>query len=308
MLFAKNALGFEICPDGVRMALVGGRRDMPGLEAFGVASFPADTVRLSLRELNIQNPALFVAGVREAYLKLLTKVERVSVSLPDSIGRVMLLELETRFKGKDEGADIIRWKLKKTFPFDISEAHLDYQVVHEKETGEISTLVSLISRQVLNQYEELLAEAGLQPNRIDFNTSNLFSLFTKRLAIVENGAVLAWYGSVVSVMIFYGGVLEFYRAKEISGSTFEANRVFREINSSLLVYHDRHPGHAINEVFCVTSNDDTDSFKAIVAEATGQEPILLDVERAVARKNGFAADRHTLHTLTAALGAAIRNL
>ncbi|KAF0218292.1 MAG: type IV pilus assembly protein [Geobacteraceae bacterium] len=308
MLFAKKALGIEISQEGVKMALVGGKRDLLSLDAYGAAPFPADTVKFSLREANIHNPAAFVAGIRETYLKLLTSTVRASVSLPDSIGRVMLMDLETRFKSKAEGADIIRWKLKKSFPFDINEAHLDYQVLRENDSGEISALVSLISRQVLNQYEDLFAEAGLQPNRIDFTTFNLFNLFSKRLELAENAAVMICYGEVISIMIFYGGTLEFYRTKDIPGGMIEANRVFREISNSLLVYGDRHPGHSMQEVFCIAYNEDAEAFSAVVTEATGLEPVLLDVERIVARKNGFAADRKTLHTLTAALGAAIRNL
>ena len=114
MLFSKKALGLEICADGARIALVEGGR-MPALSAYGSASFPADTVRFSLKESNVLNPAAFVAAVREMYLKLLTRVRRVSVSLPDSAGRAMILDVETRFKSRDEGADITRWKMKKNF-------------------------------------------------------------------------------------------------------------------------------------------------------------------------------------------------
>lgn len=305
MLFSRKALGLEIGPEGLKAALVGGNRETLRLHATGTAVFPADTIRFSLKEPNIQNQAAFVAGVKETYLRLLTKVERVSVSLPDSIGRVMLLDLETRFKNKEEGANIIRWKLKKSFPFDVNEAHLDFQVLLEKESGEISALVSLISRNVLHQYEELLAEAGLQPNQIDFTSFNLYSLFSRRLDIAENAAVLICYDDIVSILIFYGGLLTFYRAKEVPGGMREANRVFREINSSLLVYNDKFPLYSINEVFYITSHFDAEAFGAVVAEAMGQEPILLDISRVV--ETSDSVDKTGLYSFAAALGAATRN-
>jgi len=37
----------------------------------------------------------------------------------------MLLDLETRFRSHEEGAGIIRWKLKKHSSLDIQETHLD---------------------------------------------------------------------------------------------------------------------------------------------------------------------------------------
>src|SRR6266540_3197049 len=166
MLFSDKALGLEICQDGARMVLIGGKAHAPTLYAYQAASFPPDTLKLSMREENIKNPAVFVSTIRDSYLKLLTGTSRISVSLPDSIGHIVLLDLETRFRAREEGAEMIRWKLKKNFPIDVNELHLDFQVLQERESGEVSTLVSLVSRQVIHQYEEILVEAGLQPNNI----------------------------------------------------------------------------------------------------------------------------------------------
>ncbi|HEX9023073.1 MAG TPA: pilus assembly protein PilM [Geobacteraceae bacterium] len=308
MLFSKKALGLEICGEGALIAFVEGGKGMPVLKACGSAPFPANTVRFSLKENNVLNPALFVATIRELYLKLLTGVRRVSVSLPDSAGRAMLLDVETRFKSRNEGADIIRWKLKKSFPFDINECHLDYQVIGEKETGEISLLVSLISRQVLLQYEDLLAEAGLEPNRIDFTTFNLYHLFSQRLELAENSMLITSHGAALGMLIFYGGLLEFYRAKELPVGSLETNRAFRELNSSVIVYQEKYPAHAPSEAFCIHSGDNGEAFSAMVAEATRLEPVILDVERAIDLGRSHAVDKKTLAMLTAALGAAARNL
>jgi type IV pilus assembly protein PilM len=308
MLFARKALGLDISQEGMRFALVGGTRDLPRLDAFLTAPLPVETMRFSLREPNIINPTSFVTALREAYLRLLTPVKRVSLSLPDSIGRVLLLDLETRFKSRDEGADIIRWKLKKSLPFDIGEVHLDYQVLTEKETGEVATLVAIISRQVVTQYEDLLAEVGLEPNRIDFATFNIYNLHEHRLDLTEYVAFMAYHGRTLSILVFNDGILEFYRAKELVGASLDADRVFREISSSLLVHQEKHPAHTLKKVFCSASMEESETFCAVAAEAVGLEPALLDMERLVSRKEGLSADRGTLYLLSGALGAATRNL
>ncbi|HTP64007.1 MAG TPA: pilus assembly protein PilM [Geobacteraceae bacterium] len=308
MLFSKKALGLEICHDGARIALVEGRKAAPLLAAFGSASFPADTMRFSMRESNVLNPAAFVAAIRELHLRLLTKVRRVSVSLPDATGRAMLLDVETRFRSRQEGIDIIRWKLKKNFPFDINEIHLDYQVAGVGETGEITLLVALISRQVVRQYEDLLLEAGLEADQIDFTTFNLYRLFAQRLELAESSTLITCHGGSLGVLIFHDGRLEFCRVKELSAGSLEPNRVFREINSSFLVFKEKYPAHIPTEAFCVHTGDDTEAFCALIAEATGLEPVLLDVERAVDRGNSSSPDKKTLRTLASALGAAARSL
>lgn len=308
MLFANDALGVEICQEEARLAFIEGKRSQPRLAAYIISSFAPDTVRLSTKEPNVLNPMAFVASIRESHSRLLTKAKRVSVSLPDSIGRVMLLDLETRFKSREEGADLIRWKLKKSIPFDINEVHLDYQVLQEKETGEVSTLVAFIARQVVKQYEELLLEAGLLPIRIDFTTFNRYRMFAERFDFVEYAAFLTYYGKTLSILIFNGGVLEFIRTKDISGTALDADRIFREINSSLLVYQERYPGHVVNQAFCSAAIEEAETFRAIVAETIGLEPVSLHGESAVTLKDGLTVDRRTMQLLTAPIGAAMRNL
>jgi len=172
----------------------------------------------------------------------------------------------------------------------------------------MAILASLIARPVVRQYEDLLVEAGLEPNRIDFTTFNLYRLFSGRLELADNSILITCCGGVIGILIFSGGVLEFYRAKEMPGDVFDPNRIFREINSSYLAYQGKYPGHSPTEAFCVYSADDAAAFCALVAEATGLEPVVLDVERIVPRESVLAVDRKTLRALTAALGAATRNL
>jgi len=308
-MFARKSLGLEIYPDGIRLALIAGSRSKPVVEAFDTAPLHADTIRISLREANILDPGKFVATVRDTHLRLLTKTVRTSVSLPDAAGRVILLDLDTRFKSRDEAGDIIRWKLKKNFPFDINDAHFDFQQVQERETGEIVVLVSLICRQVLAQYEELLAEAGLEPNNIDFTTFGIYELFADRFSLDNDYGFICYFNGVVSVLIFREGALEFYRTKELSTATFTPNRVYREISSSLLVHQDKHPGVSLGKIYCLTSYDQVEEFKGLVAEATSQEPVLLDVERVLSRSATCSTvDRNALYAMSAACGAALRNL
>jgi type IV pilus assembly protein PilM len=304
MLFSKSALGLEIASDGLRFSLVSGGK-APRLDAGLYAPLPAGTLQLSRREANVTHPQAFVAQVREAHGRLLTKEKTVSVSLPDATGRVVLLDLESRFKNREEGLDIIRWKLKKSLPFDISQVHLDYQTLAEKENGAVALLVSLISRQVVGQYEELLLAAGLEPKYLDFTSFNLYRLFAPRLEISENGAFVTYYGGAMTVLIFYGGVLSFYRTKETVG---EAQNLYREVNSSFLVYRDRHPGQALGEVFCMAGASEAEAFRSLVAEASGLEPVLLDLDRMVSLGRGLSLDRAALHGLAGSLGAALRSL
>lgn len=309
MLFSKKALGLEICRKGLRMAVLEGRRGgSPKLCAAGIDSFDAETLRFSQREPNVLNPAAFVAKVKDNHLKLLTRVHRISVSLPDSVGRIMLLDLETRFRNRDEGADIIRWKLKKSFPVDINDIHLDYQVLRRKETGETVVLVALIAREVVRQYEELLLEAGLEAARIGFTSFNLYRLFARRLALAENAFFLTYFGRTVGIMALRDGVLDFCRSKEIRSPTFDSERVFREITGSLLAYRERNQAHTVHEVFCASTGSAARDFRDLVAEATGSEPKMLKSAAAISPREDIVCDAALFDLLSASAGAAMGDL
>ena len=300
---SKKGLGLELSSQGVSFAMAAGGKSLR-LEAGLSLPFPPGTLQLSRREPNVINPQAFVGKLREAHQRLLTQERAVSVSLPEATGRVMLLDLEARFKNREEGLDIIRWKLKKSFPFDISTVHLDYQTLAVRENGSVSLLVSLISRSVVTQYEELLIEAGLEPKFIDFSSFNLYRLFSPRLELSENGAFISYYRGALTVLIFHGGVLSFYRTKETTGET---QNLYREVNSSFLVYNDKHPGQVVSEVFCLAGVDEAEVFRSLVAEASGLEPVLLDLDRVVSADPGLGLDKAALHALAGSLGAAVRS-
>ncbi|WP_298438138.1 pilus assembly protein PilM [Geobacter sp.] len=297
----------DISPHGVNLAALGGSAKAPRLLACSSAAFPEGTLRIVHREPNVLDPAVFVGTIREAYNRLLMKTRQVSVSLPDASGHVMLLDLETRFRSHEEGRDIIRWKLKKSVPYDVSDIHLDYQILREKENGELSVLVAIISLQVVTQYEDLILEAGMQPNRIDFTTFNLCRPFARRLEMSEASLLVAYHEGVLSILVFSEGVLEFFRTKELGGAELDMNRVFMEVNSSLLLYRDKNPGHEVKEAFFLGGGE-TPLFRAVISEACGIEPQTPEIGRIIAISDAIPGGSESVAPLAAALGAAMRNL
>jgi type IV pilus assembly protein PilM len=308
MLFARKSLGVEINPSGVAFALLGGSASSPRLERVAYAPMASGAVRVSLREPNILDPQSFSDAVRGAYNLLLHNGTRLSITLPDAVGRIMMLDVEGRFKSRAEGLDIIRWKLKKNIPFDIADTHLDYQQLSVRENGDMALMVALVSRAVIGQYEELLVTAGFTPARIDFNSFNLYRAFEGRLAPQDDVTLISFYDGTLSILVFAEGVLEFQRIKDLSGSHGVDSRVYMEINSSLMVYRDRFPERVVQHVSCIASPDVAREFCSMVAEATGCAPTLLEVKSVVKPADTAPADQESLFPYTTAIGAALRSL
>jgi type IV pilus assembly protein PilM len=306
-LFRKSAIGIEITPFGIKAVLMHGRRAMPILDRYSSTPFQSEVIKCSLRDPNVLDAAAFVAATRESVNSLLSRESRVSVSLPDQSGRVLLVDLESTFKTKQEGIDLIRWKLKKSFPFPVQDAQLDFVFIEEKVSGELTVLVSCISQSILHQYEELLLQAGVEPYQIDFSSFNLFQLFAPRFTLGERKAFMSWFGGVLSMLVFHEGKMYFCRTKEIFGDRMDVNRIYREINSSMLVYRTKNPGFTLQDVFCFSTLEDSEAFTTVVGEATGLEPFQLDIAKTVELAEP-KPDRFSLVNLAAATGAAVRTL
>jgi len=308
MLFASDLIGVEITPQGVTCALTGGSSTSPRVERVAHASFSPQTLQVSLREHNVLDPDAFVAGLKSAYNLLLCKSTRVAVSLPDATCRIMLFDLEGRFKSRTEALDLIRWKLKKNIPLDTADTLIDYQQLTVRENGDLALLVTIASRTVISQYEDLITQAGLSPARIDCNLFNICRMFDRRLSLQDDCILISFYGSTLSIVAFSQGIPEFIRSKDLSGTLATDSRVYMEINSSLLVYKERFPERSAQAVFCVASPDAAQNFLEMVAEATGLTPVLLETKGAVTPGNSAPGDQIRLFPCTAAIGAALRSI
>lgn len=308
MLFANNLIGVEISQQGVVCAMVGGSAASPRVERVSRAAFPPQTVQVSLREQNILDPDSFVTGLKSVHNLLLGTSSRIAVSLPDAVCRIMLVDLEGRFKNRQEALDLIRWKLKKSIPLDSADTQLDYQQLTVRENGDLALLVAIASRTVISQYEDLILKAGLSPAGIDCNTFSMCRLFDRRLSLQNECILISFYGTTLSVVAFRQGIPEFIRSKELAGTAATDSRVYMEINSSLLVYKERFPEQPVQTIFCVAEPGVAQNFLEMVAESTGLSPILLDAKSAVLPGNSAPGDQLRLFPCTAAIGAAMRNI
>jgi len=307
-MFSRKSLGVSVTSSAVSLVRVGGSPSAPLLEAVSSRPLSPGTLRPSMRELNILNPQGFVIALQEARNSLFCRGKYVSVSLPDSVGRVMMMDMEERFKNRSEGLEVLRWKLKKKLPFDVADAHLDFQQVATRENGDIAVLVVLAFRPVISQYEEMFSAAGLVPALIDLNCFNLGRVFEQRLAKYEEYALLTYFDSHLGIMFFSGGKLEFIRIRELAGDDTKLDAVHKEVRFSFLSYKSRFPLRELRDVFCIAPLQTAKSFCGVARDALGCEPVLLDTKSALDVRGKGLSVPEPLFPFTSAIGTAIRAL
>ena len=307
-MFARESTAVSFSSAGVAFARVAGPPSAPRLERVSFRPLPTGVLRFSLREPNILDAETVAASLVEARNALLCRVGRVFVTVPDTVGRVLLLDVEERFSSRSEGLDILRWKLEKKLPFSGADIHLDFQQLATRDNGSRVVLVALALRDVVRQYEEVLASAGLAPSHIDFNCFNLCRLFEQRFACHEEYALLFSFSASLGMLFFSQGSLVCIRIKELGGDRPMKDRLHKEIRCSFLSYRDRYPERAIRQVFCIASPPTAPELCRVARDVLECEPVLLEAKGAVAPREGVPLDQGSLFPFSAAIGAAFRGL
>jgi type IV pilus assembly protein PilM len=200
-------LAIEIAPDRVAVA----RWSRSGsLDGFGVELFPAGAIVPSAVDTNVVNPAAVKTVISEACDRVGAKDEEVALILPDPVIRVFVQHFEEFPRSAEEAVPILRWKLKKSVPFEADETVISYTRQAPREDG-IDVLTALARLRVIREYEALAEGVGLNPGVV--LSSSLAAL---ALLDDEKPVLLARVsGSALTTAILRKGALCGYRCTDL---------------------------------------------------------------------------------------------
>lgn len=286
--------GVSLTRRGRGSALTGGR----------VVPLRRGDVALSAREPNILEPTRFVEALVDVMGPIAGSEERIALSLPDGVGRVLLTETETAFKSKQEGIEILKWQMKGSLPGDPKDMQLDYQVLDKKEGGRFRLAVSMVANQILHQYEELVAEAGYHAVVIDFHSLHVYNYYRPRLDLGDDFILIGVEGGSLSLQCFQGRVLVFHRAREVETSPA---RVFQELSRALVSCQESFSAMRRAPVFLHTDQTDREPFaEALRSVFERDDIVLLDPHLERLAHPSLEVASGSIRSLVAAVGAAER--
>lgn len=203
------ALAFEITGSGIAWS-VG--------DQFGFEALPLGTVRVSPQADNIVDPAAFSAALQRVVPTVVSRKRRpCALILPDHGGRITVLDFDTFPSNAGEQAALVRFRVKKSLPFDADSAALSFQA-QQSSKGRQEVVVAAISLEILSHYESMFRAAGLHPGYV-----TLSSLASLELVSPASGVVLAarLNERVLTLMLLTGGVLRLTRCVELAAPTME---------------------------------------------------------------------------------------
>jgi len=127
--------------------------------------------------------------------------------LPDNAMRLAVLEFENLPEREEERMALVRFRLKKTVPFDVETAAVSYHV----QAGN-KVLVAVAPAEVVAQYEVPFRQAGLQPGLVTPAALAVLEL----LPAAGSYLVAHRNSGALSVLVVGNGVLTLARSLELS--------------------------------------------------------------------------------------------
>ncbi len=109
---------------------------------------------------NITNPAAFASAV-QGLIPASAKRRTAALLIPDNSVRMALLEFEKLPEKEEERRALVKFRLRKTIPFDIDEAALAWFVQSGNRVVAVAAPVEVVAR-----YEAPFRAAGLQPGLV----------------------------------------------------------------------------------------------------------------------------------------------
>jgi len=198
----------EIAPEHVAAA----RWTRGGLRLDGFASepLPAGAIVPSAVESNLKDAAAVRTAVLRVFERLRARGQELALLVPDPVIRVFVLHFEEFPRAASEAVPMLRWKLKKSVPFEAEETLVSYMRQAPREDG-VDIVTGLARLRIVREYELLVEPAGMTPGVVINST-----LATVPLLDDRRPALLARVGSsTLTTAIVREGILCGYRCTEL---------------------------------------------------------------------------------------------
>ena len=205
------SMAFEITEAGSASARIGSRAELE--------FFPLKPGTLSVSPLkeNVVDPDEFTMAVRAvANTQTTRKRKDVALILPDYCTRIAVLDFDNFPSDPKEQASLVRFRVKRSVPFDVESAALGYhpQAAAGKKVDVVVTVAPL---EIVARYEAPFRSAGLSPGLV--TPSSLAAL---ELAPEGGLSVFAKLtGKTLTVVVRVGAVVKLVRCLEMPSADLD---------------------------------------------------------------------------------------
>jgi type IV pilus assembly protein PilM len=219
---------FELAPGHLAVARTG---KSPQIQA---REMEPDVLSVHPLRDNVLRPEALTAHIRAAAPGNGSRKRRTAaLILPDYCVRVAVLDFDAFPSDPKEQLSLIRFRLKKSLPFDVEAAATSYFVQHGSNTKRVDVVAAVAPLEIVARYEAPFRSCNFQVGLL--TTATLAAL-----ELVPAGGVkllVKRSGSVLSLAAVERGSLRLIRSMDLSGTGFP--EVLAELYPTLAYVEDQ---------------------------------------------------------------------
>jgi type IV pilus assembly protein PilM len=180
----------------------------------GFEQFDPDTLLVSPSVDNVLRPEAISSMIGHIAPPNGNKKRRqAALILPDYSARVTVLDFDSFPSVPAEQLPLVKFRIKKTIPFDIESAAVSYYVQPSSGSKKVEVLAVTMAFDIVARYEALFRAAGFHPGEV--TTSSLAALNLYRGEGVAVVAKLS--GQVLTVTVLSGATIKLFRCVRLEG-------------------------------------------------------------------------------------------
>ena len=210
MAFGKkdHIVGLDIGSRSIKAAEIIETKQGLTLKRFGIL----DIAHGAIEEGTINDPETVADSIKQLLKSYNIKESNVAVSIGGY--SVIVKKISVQTMDEEKLQETIHFEAEQYIPFDISDVHLDFQILGESESnpGQMNVFLVAAKKEMVNDYINLVNLAGLNPCIVDVEAFALQNAFEANYDMQsENTALIDIGASKTSLNILKGNSSLFMR-------------------------------------------------------------------------------------------------
>jgi len=125
---------------------------------------------------------------------------------------------------EEELGESIQWEAEQYIPFPMTDVNIDFQILGEdtEGKGQMDVMLVAVKKDVINDYINVIKEAGLTPVVVDVDSFALENMMEINYALApgENIVMVNMGASITTISIIANGVTAFARSVPMAGNLY----------------------------------------------------------------------------------------
>ena len=215
---SKEVVGVDIGTHSIKVVELRWSGKSIQLQSFGVAPIPAQSI--------VDGAILDKGAIVDALQGLLReqKVRRKQAAMGLSGHSVIVKKINLPEMTEPELEESIHWEAEQYIPFDIEDVNIDFQIIEggSTEEGKMDVLLVAAKKDKIDDYTDLLIQAGLQPTIVDLDAFALQNAWEINYEAVpgQNVALVNIGAGFTNIAVLRNGMTSFTRDISIGGNNY----------------------------------------------------------------------------------------